>query len=140
MLLASAGGGYAYWAGLIGNRQGSVQASINAELGSRGLGAVTVTIDREWNASLSGTVLNQADKDQAIALVRGHKELKKIATETIQIPPKTADLEKSLNQALADAGLGAVTAQVDQEMVALLKGVVESPDQKAQAYTIRYLK
>lgn len=136
VLLASAGGGYAYWAGFIGNRQGTVQADINAELGSRGLSTVKVTIDREWNASLSGTVLNQADKDQALALIQGHKELKKIATETIQILPGTADLEKNLNKALADAGLGTVTAQVDKELVATLKGVVESPDQKAQALNV----
>lgn len=136
VLLASAGGGYAYWAGLIGNRQGSVQASINAELGSRGLAAVSVTIDREWNAALSGTVLNQADKDQAIAIVQGHKELKKVSTEMIQIPPRTADLEKNLNQALIDAGVGNVTATVDQEMVALLRGEVVSTDQKAQALKV----
>ncbi|MDO8891210.1 MAG: BON domain-containing protein [Sulfurimicrobium sp.] len=136
VLLAGAVGGYAYWAGHMGNRQGDVQAKINTELGSRGLSNVQVTIDREWGASLSGTVMNQAGKDQALELIRSHKELKNIVADQVQVQPGAADLEKNLNKALTDAGFNSITAQVDKEMVATLTGIAESPDQKVQALKV----
>jgi len=134
-ILASAGGGYAYWAGYVGNRQGSVQNEINAELGSHGLSNIKVTVSREWVASLAGTVPNQSDKDQAFELVSGHKELKSIVN-VVQIESNATDVEKSLRNALAEAGLDALTADVDKEFIATLAGTLPSDKERINATTI----
>jgi osmotically-inducible protein OsmY len=68
-------------------------------------------------------------------LIKSHKELKKIA-DLVQVQPTAVDLEKSLNKALADAGLNTITAQVDKELVATLSGVAANPDQKTQALNV----
>ncbi|MDP2028166.1 MAG: BON domain-containing protein [Thiobacillus sp.] len=129
-ILASAGGGYSYWAGYIGNRQGSVQNDINAELGSHGLSNIKVTVNHEWVASLAGTVLNQSDKDQAFGLVSGHAELKSIVNE-VQIESSAADVEKNLNMALAEAGFSSVpTVQIDKDWVATLRGSANDQTEK----------
>lgn len=134
-ILASTGGGYAYWAGYVGNRQGSVQNEINAELGSHGLSNIKVTVNHEWVASLAGTVLNQSDKDQAFGLVSGHKELKSIVNE-VQIESNAADVEQSLRKLLAEAGLGALTSDVDEEFIATLSGTLPSDKEKINATMI----
>ena len=129
-ILASTGGGYAYWAGYVGNRQGSVQNEINAELGTHGLSNVKVTVNHEWVASLSGTVLNQADKEEALALLKGHTELKQLV-DTVQIESSVADVEKNLNKALAGAGFSSVpTAQLDTDLMATLHGSANSLEEK----------
>jgi len=121
-ILASAGGGYSYWAGYIGNRQGSVQDEINAELGSHGLSNIKVTVSHEWVASLAGTVPNQSEKDQAVGLVSGHKVLKSIVND-VQVESNAADVEKNLNKALAEAGFSSVpTVQIDKDLMATLRG------------------
>jgi osmotically-inducible protein OsmY len=131
-ILASTGGGYAYWAGYVGNRQGSVQNEINAELGSHGLSNIKVTVNHEWVASLAGTALNQSDKDQAFGLVSGHAALKSIVNE-VQIESNAADVEKNLNQALAGAGFSSVpTVQLDKDLVATLHGSASDQPEKAR--------
>lgn len=130
VILASAGGGYAYWVGYVGNRQGNVQDEINAELGSHGLSNVKVTVNREWGASLSGMVLNQVDKDKALALLKGHTELRQLV-DTVQIESSTADVEKSLNKALSEAGFSSLpTVQLDQDLMATLHGSADSQEEK----------
>lgn len=130
VVLASAGGGYAYWAGYVGNRQGNVQDEINAELGSHGLSNVKVTVNREWGASLSGKVLNQVDKDKALALLKGHTELKQLV-DTVQIESSTADVEKSINKALSEAGFSSLpTVGLDQNLMATLQGSADSQEEK----------
>jgi osmotically-inducible protein OsmY len=129
-ILASTGGGYAYWAGYVGNRQGSVQNEINAELGTHGLSNVKVTVNHEWVASLAGTVPNQSEKDQAFGLVSGHKALKSIVNE-VQIETSAADVEKNLNKALAEAGFSSVpTVQIDKDWVATLRGSANDQTEK----------
>ncbi|MHB1233149.1 MAG: BON domain-containing protein [Burkholderiales bacterium] len=135
VLLACVAGGYAYWAGYIGNRQGGLQEKINVELANRGMSNIKVTVDHEWVATLSGSLLSQAEKDQALGVAKAHPELKKIV-DTIQIQPDAGELEKNLNKALSDAGLGALAAHVDKDLTATLTGVAESPDQKTQALTV----
>lgn len=121
-ILASAGGGYAYWAGYIGNRQGHVQDEINAELGSHGLSNIKVTVNHDWVASLAGSVSSQTFKDQAFGLVSGHKELKSIV-DTVQIEPNPADVEQAVNKALGEAGFSSVPAvQIGKDLVASLQG------------------
>lgn len=121
-ILASAGGGYAYWMGYIGNRQGNVQEEINAELGSHGLSNIKVTVNHDWVASLAGSVSSQTFKDQAFGLVSGYKELKSIV-DTVQIEPSPADVEQALNKALGRGGFSSVpVVQIGKDLVASLHG------------------
>lgn len=130
VLLASAGGGYAYWTGYIGNRQESVQNEINAELGSHGLSNIKVRVNDDWVASLSGTVPNQTSKDQAFGLVSRHKALKSIVND-VQIQLNTTDVEKNLNKALTEAGFSSVpTVQIDKDWLATLRGSANDQPEK----------
>ena len=129
-ILASAAGGYSYWAGYIGNRQGNVQNEINAELGSHGLSNIKVTVNHDWVASLAGSVLNQSDKDQAFGLVSGHKALKSIVNE-VQIESNAAEVEKNLSKALVEAGFSSVpTVQIDKDSMATLHGSANDQPEK----------
>ena len=73
VMLTSGIGGYLYWAGYVGDRQGSVAQTLNSELSSKGLGSVKVTVNKEWKAAAEGLVASQAEKDQAMALLKPHK-------------------------------------------------------------------
>lgn len=129
-ILASAGGGYAYWAGYVGNRQGNVQNEINAELGSHGLSNIKVTVGKDWGASLTGSVSSQTFKDQAFGMVSMHKELRSIV-DTVQIESNAADVEKNINKAMAEAGFSSVpTVQLDKDLVATLHGSANDQPEK----------
>ena len=112
-MLTSGIGGYLYWAGYVGDRQGSVAQKLNSELSSKGLGSVKVTVNKEWKAAAEGLVASQAEKDQALALL--HRELNQVI-DNIRIKPSRADIEKRINKALADAGIKQVTAQIDEQL------------------------
>lgn len=137
-ILASAGGGYAYWAGYVGNRQGTVQNEINAELGSHGLSNIKVTVSHEWVASLTGTVPNQSEKDQAFGLVSGHKAVESIVNN-VQVESNAAEVEKSLRKALSEAGFGALTADVDKELIATVSGTLANAKERTDMTTITKL-
>lgn len=135
-ILASAGGGYAYWAGYVGNRQGNVQNEINAELGSHGLSNIKVTVGKDWGASLTGSVSSQTFKDQAFGMVSMHKELRGIV-DTVQIESNAADVEKNINRALAEGGFSEIlVAKVNGELIATLSGHVPNEEEKTKAITI----
>jgi osmotically-inducible protein OsmY len=137
LVLASAGGGgYAYWAGYVGNRQGSVQNDLNAQLGNRGLGNVKVTISQDWVATLTGEVQNQSFKDQAFGLVSTHTALKSIVND-IQIAMLPADLQAKLSVALAEGGFSsAPTAQVDDTLMVTLSGFAADDAEKQRMLAV----
>ena len=114
VLLTSGIGGYLYWAGYVGDRQGSVAQTLNSELSSKGLGSVKVNVDKDWKTAVEGQVASQAEKDQALALLNQHKKL--IVIDNIRVKPSRADVEQRINKALADAGMRQVTAQIDEQL------------------------
>ena len=111
IVLASGLSAYLYWAGNIGDRQGSVQASVNAELGKKRLSNIKVSVAKDWKTVAAGIADSQAEKDQALALIKKHGKLELI--DNIRIKPSRSDLEQQLNQELANAGMK-VTAQLDE--------------------------
>ena len=115
VMLTSGIGGYLYWAGYVGDRQGSVAQTLNSELSSKGLGSVKVTVNKEWKAAAEGLVASQAEKDQAMALLKPHRELNGVV-DNIRVKPSRADMEQRINKALADAGMKQVTAQIDEQL------------------------
>ena len=114
VMLTSGIGGYLYWAGYVGDRQGSVAQTLNSELSSKGLGSVKVTVNKEWKTAAEGLVGSLAEKDQALALLNQHKKLKII--DNIRVKPSRVDMEERINKALADAGMKQVTAQIDEQL------------------------
>lgn len=123
VMLTSGIGGYLWWAGYVGDRQGSVAQTLNAELSRKGLGSVKVNVDKDWKTAVEGQVASQAEKDQALALLNQHKKLKII--DNIRVKPSRADMEQRINKALADAGMKQVTAQIDER---LTKVTLNDPD------------
>lgn len=117
VLLASGIGGYLYWAGYVGDRQGSVAQTLNSELSSNGLDSVKVNVDKDWKAAVEGQVASQAEKDQALALLNQHKKLKVI--DNIRVKPSRADMEQRINKALAEAGMKQITAQIDAQLTTI---------------------
>lgn len=131
LVVAAGAGGAAYWLGYVGDRQGTLAESINGELQNKGLSTIRVAVARDWTATASGTATTQAQKDQAVALIRQHQGLKSV-TETIQVVADPAEAEKGLNKALADAGLSQVSAQVSRtndQLVAVLGGILNAGDE-----------
>ena len=133
VVLASALGGYLYWAGHIGDRQGSVMASVNTELGKKSLSNVKISsIAKDWKTVAEGMAASQAEKDQALALIKKHGQLKLI--DNIRVKPSRADMEQQLNKALANAGMKQVTAQLDEGFSTVtLKDEALSPEDRAKA-------
>ena len=133
LMLTSGIGGYLYWSGYVGDRQGLVAQTINSELSSKGLGSVRVNVNKEWKASVEGLVASQAEKDQALALLQPHRELNGVI-DTIRIKPSRADLERLINKALADAGMMQVTAQIDEQLTTVtLNDPDLGPEDRAKA-------
>lgn len=131
VLAASAAGGALYWRGYIGNRQGSVERTIMAELGRKGLVSVHAGVSRDWVATASGAVTSQAQKDQALTLLKQHSELKEVV-DAIQVSPDPVEVEKEVNKAIADAGVKEITAQVSlvgSDLVATLGGTLTPGDE-----------
>ncbi|MGB0127386.1 MAG: BON domain-containing protein [Rhodocyclaceae bacterium] len=131
IVVAFAIAGVLYWQGTFGNRQSSVEASINAELGSKGLSNVRATVGKDWVATASGTVSTAAYRDQALDLLKRHPELKSVV-DTIQVVADPAEVATELNKALADAGLKQLTAQVmrsDKGLLATLGGTLTSGEE-----------
>lgn len=133
VMLASGIGGYLYWAGYVGDRQGSVAQTLNSELSSKGLGNVKVNVNKEWKASVEGLVASQAEKDQALALLQSRRELNGVI-DTIRIKPGRADLEQMISKALADAGMMQVTVQIDEKLTTVtLNDPALGPEDRAKA-------
>lgn len=115
MLLVAGSGGYLYWTGHIGDRQGSVAQSVNADLASQGFSNVTVSIDKDWMAAAEGTVVTSQEKTQALAVLTSHSELIGVV-DSIRVRPTRAAMEQQLAATLAEAGIGPVTVQIDETL------------------------
>lgn len=112
--IAAGGGGYLWWTGHVAaDRQDSIAQEINTQLHRHGIGNVKVDVNQEWIAIAEGVVASQAEKNQVLSVVKPHKELSGI-DDRIRIKPVPGDLENRINKVLADAGIGQVTAQVDE--------------------------
>jgi len=102
----------------------SIQQEIAEELRKMGLPSVTVRVDKEWVATLSGSVTNVAERDRARSFATSHKRIRSVS-DAITLPPKPADLQERLNKALAEAGLHGITAAIDDQFVATLMGTAQ---------------
>lgn len=134
-LILAAAGAFLYWGGYVGNRQGSVAASITSDLAAKGFGSVFVTVDKNWVASVTGSVTGKEQHDGVIAAVRANTNLKGV-TDTVQVSLTATELQDKVMKALADQGLRSVAVSVSGANEVTLSGPVDSAEQKQLANQI----
>lgn len=93
LLVAIGIAGYAYWTGYIGDRSGSTQQMINAELAERGFSDVRVAVKNQ-SASAFGSLASRADKDQVLATIRAHKHIKHVF-DAIEVQSTSAQSDQT---------------------------------------------
>jgi len=120
--LSALAGGALYWTGYIGDRQGTIAQEINDELGGRGLGNVKVTVNKDWQATAKGLAANSAEKEQALALIKGHRQLKEPLSDMIRVRPTRAELQAVLNKAVEDTRIPQASAQIDETLTSITIG------------------
>jgi hypothetical protein len=78
VLLLASGTGYLYYSGLIGKNPAKVQMTLDAVLKAQGLNNISVKIGKDWVATVSGSVDNEADKERALEIVESAKDVKDV--------------------------------------------------------------
>jgi len=135
VLLAVAGaGGYLYYTGFIGKTPAKLGAQISDELKAKGLN-LYCEVDKNWTATLKGAVKSPAEKETAMSIVKSHKEVKDVKDE-LQPQVSPSDLALAIDNALLVAGLMDIRADVDENLVATLKGIAASESEKANAVSL----
>jgi len=132
VLIILGGGSYLYFSGPIGKKPESLQRKINMELEEKKLDCISVQVDKEWVATVSGIVSKPIYRSEALNIVKSHKEVKEII-DNIQT---TGDMEKKINNALKGEGINEIYANVDDNLITTLKGFASSDGEKGKAVNI----
>ena len=131
LLVVAGAGGYLYYTGFIGKTPAKLGEQINNELKAKGLN-LYCEIDKNWTATLKGSVKNPAEKETAMGIVKAHKEVKDVKDE-LQPQVSPSDLKLAIDNALSGAGFMDIRADVDENLVATLSGTALSESEKADA-------
>jgi osmotically-inducible protein OsmY len=107
---------------------------INNELKAKGMN-LYCDIDKNWTATLKGSLKSPSDKETAMGIVKAHAEVKAVKDE-LQPLINPSDLKLAIDNALLGAGLVDVLADVDENLVATLNGTVSNESEKADAVKI----
>lgn len=134
LLIIAGVGGYLFFTGYIGNNPDKVAAQINDELKGKGL-TVSCEIDKNWTATLKGTVRNAVDKDLATDIVNAHKEVKGLKYD-VQMPLSPSEVKIAIDNALRDGGISNISTEVDDNLTATLQGVASNEVEKESAIKI----
>jgi hypothetical protein len=78
VVLLAGGTGYLYFSGIIGKNPAKVQMKFDAVLKAQGLNDIFVEIGKDWVATVSGFVDNEADKRKALGIVKSDKDVKDV--------------------------------------------------------------
>lgn len=134
LLIIAGVGSYLFFTGYIGNNPDKIAAKINDELKGKGL-TVYCEIDKNWTATLKGTIRNAADKDVATGVVNTHKEVKDLKYD-IQMPLSPSEVKAAIDNALRDGGIRDIYTEVDHNLTATLKGFAGNENEKESAMKI----
>jgi osmotically-inducible protein OsmY len=126
VVIVAGAAGFLYWKGILGNRSETVAANIEATVHEKGFDGVTVTINQDWVATVSGTVVGRVKRDELIALVQQDPNIKSV-TDDLTVRPGPEELEQQVADALNARGLPGITVTVGNDLVAMLKGTVDDP-------------
>jgi osmotically-inducible protein OsmY/ribosomal protein L40E len=117
-----------------------LEMRINSELKEKGVGTISIKIDPDMKGIARGQVNDEATKARGLEIVATYKQLKKVDDRIHVKPQETkvdpAKIEGELNRAFRSAGIGSVTAEVDDTMMATLKGTVQSKQDQEKALSI----
>jgi osmotically-inducible protein OsmY len=130
VLVLGAVGGYIYFSGSHGKAPG-MEEQINTALRTRGFD-VSVRAKKDGTVLVVGKVASQSDRDNALAIVKSHGEVKRL-TDDVRVAASPVEIERSLNRELDNAGLTGVQAHVDDSFVATLNGTVRGPQERTLA-------
>jgi len=133
VLILAGTGGYLYLSGFFKDPL-EIQEKINTELKGKELNNISITINKNWVATVSGVVNDLSHKDQALNIVRSYKEVKEVI-DSIQVR-LPSEIEKDINYALKDGGIKEIYAEVGENLVTTLKGIAENEEAKAKAINI----
>lgn len=78
VLLLVGGAGYLYYAGSLGKNPAKVQMKLDAELKAQGLDDIYVEVSKDWVATVSGFVENEADKGRVLGIVESNNDVKDV--------------------------------------------------------------
>lgn len=134
LLVLVGAGGYLLYNAFMVKSPAKLGEQINNELKAKGLN-LYCDIDKNWTATLKGSVKSPADKETAMGIVKAHKEVKDVKDE-LQPLINPSDLKLAIDNALLGAGLVDVLADVDENLVATLNGTVSNESEKADAVKI----
>jgi len=134
LIVGGGAGGYLYYSGYIGKTPARLGEQINNELKGRGLN-LYCEIDKNWTATLKGSVKDAVEKEAAMGIVKAHKEVKDVKDE-LQPQVAPSDLKLAIDNALLGAGLMDIRADVDENLVATLQGTALSESDKAYAVSL----
>lgn len=85
--------GYLYFSGASAKNPSKIEEKINADLKQKGL-AVTVSLSKDWIATIQGNAKDSAEKDSAIEIIRNYKQIRNIADiSTIALQENKSDAE-----------------------------------------------
>jgi osmotically-inducible protein OsmY len=133
LVLVGAGGYFLYNAFMVKSPT-KLGEQINNELKAKGLN-LYCEVDKNWTATLKGSVKSPADKEAAMGVVKAHKEVKDVKDE-LQSMTSPSDLKLAVDNALLGAGYVDVLADVDENLVATLKGTVSTENEKTGAVNV----
>jgi hypothetical protein len=93
VVLITSGIGYLYVSGLIGKNPANVQMKLDAELKAQGLDNLSVTVGKDWVATVSGSVENQTDKGRVLGIVESNKDIKHVEDRIVVMTAEGGSVE-----------------------------------------------
>lgn len=134
IILAGGTGGYLYYRGYIGKTPAHVANALNKSLSLKGLN-ITAAVDKDWNATLTGTVNKGEEKDAALGIAKAHSDVRNVI-DGIQVKYPFDQLEKMIQDELGKAGLVEVSIRLDQNYTATLAGLVLNQEERERAVSL----
>ena len=130
-VVAALGGGgvFAYQKGWVGNRQGVVAAGLNQALEEAGLEGITVELDREWTATISGRVTTPERSEQAEQIVSESEDVADVENDVLVVADAT-----TLAAAVLSKGDNSFMATVaDERSLRIIEKDGANPEQAVTA-------
>ncbi|HEY3277762.1 MAG TPA: BON domain-containing protein [Syntrophorhabdaceae bacterium] len=114
-----------------------IETVINNSLRFNHIHTVSVKVNQDMEAVVTGVVGDETVKAHALAIISSYADLKGMEAN-IRIKPQgqpvsPAMIESEINLLLQNKGISSVTAEVDQNMVVTLKGTVQGKNERKKA-------
>jgi osmotically-inducible protein OsmY len=125
---------YLYFAGYIGDRPDKIAMQINSDLEKKDID-LRCEIDKDWIATLKGSVRNVTDENVAKDIVYSHKQIKELKWDT-QVQPSPSEIKTAIDSALMASGIKGINVDVDNNFTATLTGIITNESERENAIRI----